>query len=65
MKNLKFKVLALALGENIGVSVDYNRDRAYEVLQDAGLDINKDDFPDGLDIYLYKNISDPTPKKWG
>ena len=53
-----FKLFALPLGENIGVSVDYNRDRAYEVLQDAGLDINKDNFLDGLDTYLYKNISE-------
>ena len=53
-----FKLFALTLGENIGVSVDYNRDRAYEVLEDAGLDINKDNFPDGLDTYLYKNISE-------
>lgn len=53
-----FKLFALPLGENIGVSVDYDRDRAYEVLKDAGLNINKGNFSDGLDTYLYKNISE-------
>ncbi len=53
-----FKLFSLPLGENIGVSLDYNRERAYQVLEEAGLDINKGNFLDGLDTYLYKNISE-------
>ncbi len=53
-----FKLFALPLGENIGVSTDYNRERVYQVLEEAGFDINKDNFPDGLDTYLYKNVSE-------
>lgn len=53
-----FKLFALPLGENIAVSTNYNRDRAYKVLKDAGLDLDKANFPNGLDTYLYKNISE-------
>lgn len=53
-----FKLFALPLGENIGVSRKYSKDRVYQVLKEAGLNINKGNFPEGLDSYLYKNISE-------
>lgn len=53
-----FKLLALPLGENIGISTDYNSDRAKKVLNDAGFNLDSDKFPYGLDTYLYKDISE-------
>ena len=53
-----FKLFALPLGENIGVSINYNKERVYQVLEEAGLDLHKENFSGGLDTYLYKNISE-------
>ena len=53
-----FKLFSLPLGENVGVSIDYNKDRVYKVLEEAGLSINEDKFTQGLDTYLYKDVSE-------
>lgn len=53
-----FKLFALPLGENISTLIDYDEERIYKVLEDVGLDIDKGNFPDKLDTYLYKDISE-------
>lgn len=53
-----FKLISLPMGENIGVAREYNRERVEKVLEDAGLDMDKGNFHQGLDTYLYRDIAD-------
>lgn len=53
-----FKLFALPLGENVAAGSDYSRDRAKELLCRAGFAERLSAMPDGLDTYLYKDLSD-------
>lgn len=50
-----FRLFSLKLGENVGTSVDYDRERALDCLEKAGFGDRLGSLPDGLDTYLYKD----------
>lgn len=53
-----FSLMALPLGENVAASADYDRARAEQCLRRAGFGERLDAMPDGLDTYLYKELSE-------
>lgn len=50
-----FRLFSLKLGENVGTSVNYDRERALDCLEKAGFGDRLGSLPDGLDTYLYKD----------
>lgn len=52
-----FKLFSLPLGENIGSSSTYNRERVNQVLEEVGLELD-DKYTKGLDTYLYKDLDE-------
>ncbi len=53
-----FKLFAFTLGQNIAAATEFDPDKARTVLEKAGFEDRLAEMPDGLDTYLYKNISD-------
>ncbi len=53
-----FSLMALPLGENVAASATYDRARAELCLRRAGFGERLDAMPDGLDTYLYKELSE-------
>ena len=53
-----FRLLALKLGENIGGGSSYDKERVLDCLERAGFTERLASMPDGLDSYLYKNVSE-------
>ncbi len=51
-----FKLFAFMLGENVGASVNYNRELATDSLTKAGFSERLETMPHGLDTYLYKHF---------
>lgn len=53
-----FKLFAYTLGENVGVSSDYDRDLAKECLLKAGFGERLVTMPKGLDTFLYRDLNE-------
>ncbi len=53
-----FKLLALPLGENVAGAAEYDRTRAEKCLKDAGFGDRLSAMPDGLDTWLYKDLTE-------
>ena len=53
-----FRLLALPLGQNIGASREYDRDRAEDCLKKAGFGQRLASMGSGLDTYLYKELDE-------
>ena len=53
-----FKLLALPLGENVAGAAEYDRVRAEKCLKDAGFGDRLDTMPNGLDTWLYKDLTE-------
>ncbi len=53
-----FKLLPFTLGENIAISVDYDKKKVTESLEKAGFKERLDDLPNGLNTYLYKKFTE-------
>jgi len=53
-----FRLFALKLGENIGGGSSYDKERVLDCLERAGFTERLSSMPDGLDSYLYKNVSE-------
>lgn len=51
-----FQLVALALGQNVAASSDYDQALAEECLRKAGFGDRLDAMPEGLDTYLYKDL---------
>ncbi len=52
-----FRLFPYPLGENVAASVNCNNERADSCLTDAGFKDRLNEMPDGLNTYLYKDIS--------
>ena len=53
-----FKLLALPLGENVAGAAEYDRTRAEKCLKDAGFGDRLSAMPNGLDTWLYKDLTE-------
>ena len=53
-----FKLLALPLGENVAGAAEYDRTRAEKCLKDAGFGDRLSAIPNGLDTWLYKDLTE-------
>ena len=53
-----FKLLALPLGENVAGAAEYDRARAEKCLKDAGFGDRLSAMPQGLDTWLYKDLTE-------
>lgn len=53
-----FKLLALPLGENVAGAAEYDRTRAEKCLKDAGFGDRLSAMPQGLDTWLYKDLTE-------
>ena len=53
-----FNLLALALGDNVASRREYDRELAEKCLRDAGFGARLDELSEGLDTYLYRDVSD-------
>lgn len=53
-----FKLLSLPLGENISTGSQYDQTRVFEVLEEVGLNLEKENFKEGLETYLYRDIKE-------
>ena len=53
-----FQLIAQPLGANVAGSMEYDRDRAYRALADAGFGDRLSTMDRGLDTMLYKNLSE-------
>lgn len=53
-----YSLFAYPLGQNVAGSVTYDRSQAKQCLEDAGFGQRLAELPEGLDTYLYKDISD-------
>ena len=53
-----FKLLALPLGENVAGAAEYDRARAEKCLKDAGFGDRLSAMPNGLDTWLYKDLTE-------
>ena len=53
-----FKLLALPLGENVAGAAEYDRVRVEKCLKDAGFGDRLDTMPNGLDTWLYKDLTE-------
>ena len=53
-----FQLPSLPLGENVAGATDYDREKAARCLADAGLTLPSDKLPQGLDTWLYKDLTE-------
>ena len=53
-----FRLFSLPIGQNVAAAVDYNTDQALRSLKQAGFEERMRSMPQGLDTFLYSNISD-------
>ncbi len=53
-----FKLLALPLGENVAGAAEYDRTRVEKCLKDAGFGDRLSAMPQGLDTWLYKDLTE-------
>ncbi len=53
-----FKLLSFQLGENVSTAINYDHDLVIDSLTKAGFKNRLDTFENGLDTYLYKDISE-------
>lgn len=53
-----FQLLAFSLGQNVAASYTYDAKRAEQCLRLAGFGDRLEQMPQGLETYLYKNVSD-------
>lgn len=53
-----FKLLSMPLGQNVAASMDYDAGLVTECLERAGLGERLKQLPNGLETWLYKDISD-------
>ncbi len=53
-----FRLFALPLGQNVAARVDYDRARVRQCLVDAGFGARLEAMPQGLDTYLYKDLTE-------
>ena len=53
-----FKLFAFTLGQNVATSTEYDPERARDVLKKSGFEDRFADMPQGLETYLYKDLSD-------
>lgn len=53
-----FKLFALPLGQNVAARVDYDPDRVRRCLRDAGFGERLETMPQGLDTYLYRELTE-------
>ncbi len=53
-----FKLFSLPLGENVAACSDYDRDKVERLLRQAGFGERLTSMPDGIDTYLYKDLSE-------
>lgn len=53
-----FRLLALPLGENVAGAAEYDRARAEKCLKDAGFGGRLSSMPQGLDTWLYKDLTE-------
>ncbi len=52
------KLLSLPLGENVAAASDYDTERVQQCLDNAGMSERVSTMPDGINTYLYKDLSD-------
>ena len=53
-----FKLFALPLGQNVAARVDYDPERVRRCLTDAGFGERLETMPQGLDTYLYRELTE-------
>ena len=53
-----FKLFAFGLGENIAASGDYDPTKAEECIREAALEERYRNMPDGLNTFLYRDVSE-------
>lgn len=53
-----FKLFAFPLAQNVAASGEYDGERVSELLRQAGFGERLDTMPDGIDTYLYKDLSE-------
>lgn len=52
-----FKLLAFNIGQNVATEVNYNKEIVEDCLQKAGFGTRIKELPDGIETYLYKELS--------
>ena len=53
-----FKLLSFPLGQNVAASAEYDKERVYRALRDAGFEEKILEMPQGIDTCLYHDYSD-------